>query len=75
MADEPEKPATRDDQRDSSVGLVLSLAVELKRRRGVFTDRWEARITALGIILVTAVVVIFAVMQIFDLLRRIFSGS
>lgn len=72
--DEPDKDAV-DSPRDSSVGLVLSLAIELKRRRGVFADRWEARITALGIIVVTAVIIVFVLIQIFQLLQRIFAGD
>lgn len=66
--------ASSSDPRDSSVGLVFSLAVELKRRRGVFADRWEARMTALGIVIVTTVIIVFVLVQIFQLLGRMFDG-
>ena len=60
------------EDRDSSVGLTFSVAIELKRRRGVFHDRFEARMTGAAISVVAAAVIIIALLQVFSLLRQWF---
>ena len=72
MGSEPTGAVADDESaRESSVGLVFTVAVEIKRRRGIIVDRWEARMTAVGIVLVAAIVIILALSAVFDLLRRI----
>lgn len=60
------------DDRDSSVGLHFTVGVELRRRRGTFADRWEARFTSATIAVVAAVVVALVLVNIFGLLHTVF---
>lgn len=63
------------DERDSNVGLEFSVSVSFKRRRGNYTDVWEARLSMLAIALVTSVVLGYVVMQVFALLSRMLGGG
>lgn len=62
------------DDRESSVGLELSVGVQLRRRRGHITDVWEARLTTVAIALVAGLVIGYALTQIFAFMQRLFSG-
>ena len=61
------------EHRDSSVGLQFTVSIELKRRRGEFSDRWEARFTSAAIAIVAAAVIVLALLEVFSLLRLVFS--
>jgi hypothetical protein len=60
-----------DADRDSSIGIEFSVSVELKRRRGRINDKWEARLTAGVIALVTSLIVLIALVSVFQILRSL----
>ena len=68
----PSSASSLDDEpneRDSWVGLQFSVGIKLTRRRGAFTDVWEARLTSAAIAIVAAAVIILALLEVFGLLR------
>ena len=68
---EPSPSPDSAEERDSSVGLEFKVAVELRRRRGLITDVWEARLTTLAIAAVAMVVLVYALVQVFAILERL----
>ena len=62
------------EERDSSVALEFRVAVELRRRRGPIHDVWEARLTSVAIGAVTAMVLIYALVQVFTILEHLFGS-
>lgn len=69
MQDKPQDP----DERRSSVGLEFSVSIQIARKRAVYQDHWEARLTTLAIAVVSAVVLVLVILQVFQLLGRIFT--
>ena len=72
----PDSPSPgSSEERDSSVGLEFSVGIELRRRRGPITDVWEGRFTSVAIALIAALVIIYALVQIFTILKNLFSSG
>lgn len=55
MTDEPQPH----EPRDSSMRISLSLAVEYTRQRAVINDRWEARLSTIGLLLIGGAITVF----------------
>lgn len=67
-------PPDSSDERDSSVGLEFTVGVQLHRRRGPIHDVWEARLTSVAIAVIAALVILYALAQVFGLLNHLFQG-
>jgi hypothetical protein len=57
-------PTDDDDKRNSSMRLEFTLAIGYQRRRVVLADRWEARLTTIGLFLAGVAVTVFVLVML-----------
>ena len=71
VSPEPEVGLEHVHPRDSSLRIDVTISVGYQRQRGGTTDRWEARISTVGLLLVGAAVTLLV---LFVLLPRILAA-